>query len=73
MEIALPEDVLGYLDFSRKPGGTLTLSLSKALRYGVMIRSYDFTAGFTLVGVAESNYLNYAAGTAQPSPSCPWS
>lgn len=62
MEIALPEDVLGYLGFDGKLGDTLTLSLSKALRHGVMTQSYDFTAGFTLVGVTESNYLNYAAG-----------
>ena len=62
MEIALPEDVLGYLGFDGKLGDTLTLSLSKALRHGVMTQSYDFTAVFTLVGVTESNYLNYAAG-----------
>ncbi len=63
MEIALPEDVLGYLGFSGKLGDTLTLSLSKALRHGVMTQSYDFTASFTLVGVTESSYLAYAAGT----------
>lgn len=62
MELALPEDVLGYLGFSGKLGDTVTLSLSKALRHGVMTQSYDFTADFTLVGVTESNYLNYAAG-----------
>lgn len=62
MEIALPEDVLGYLGFSGKPGDTLTLSLSKALRHGVIIQSYDFTAEFTLTGITRSSYLNYAAG-----------
>lgn len=62
MELALPEDVLGYLGFSGGVGDTLTLSLSKALRHGVMTQSYDFTADFTLVGITESNYLNYAAG-----------
>lgn len=62
MELALPEDVLGYLGFSGKLGDTVTLSLSKALRHGVMTQSYDFTADFTLVGITESNYLNYAAG-----------
>ena len=62
MEIALPEDVLGYLGFSGKLGETITLSLTKALRHGIITQSYDFTAGFTLVGVTESNYLNYAAG-----------
>lgn len=62
MELALPEDVLGYLGFSGKLGDTVTLSLTKALRHGVMTQSYDFTADFTLVGITESNYLNYAAG-----------
>ena len=62
MEIALPEDVLEYLGFSGKLGDTLTLSLSKALRHGIITQSYDFTAVFTLVGITESNYLNYAAG-----------
>lgn len=62
MEIALPEDVLGYLGFPAELGQTLTLSLSKALRHGVMTQAYDFSADFTLVGITESNYLNYAAG-----------
>ena len=62
MEIALPVDVLRYLGFSGRLGDSLTLSLSKTLRHGVMTQSYDFTARFTLVGITESNYLNYAAG-----------
>ena len=62
MEIALPEDVLGYLGFSGGLGDTISLSLSKALRHGVMNQPYDFTAAFTLVGIAKSNYLNYSAG-----------
>ncbi len=63
MELALPEDVLGYLGRSGKLGDTLTLTLSKALRHGVVTNSYDFTAQFTLVGITESNYMSYAAGT----------
>lgn len=62
MEIALPEDVLNCLGFSGRLGDTISLSVSKALRHGVMTRSYDFTAEFTLVGMTESNYLNYTAG-----------
>ena len=62
MEIALPEDVLGYLGFSGGLGDAISLSLSKALRHGIMTQSYDFTAEFTLVGITESNYLNYTAG-----------
>ncbi len=63
MELALPEDVLGYLGSSGKLGDTLTLTLSKALRHGVVANPYDFTAQFTLVGITESNYMSYAAGT----------
>ena len=63
MELALPEDVLGYLGSSGKLGDTLTLTLSKALRHGVVANSYDFAAQFTLVGITESNYMSYAAGT----------
>lgn len=63
LEIALPEDVLQFLGFSGKLGDPITLSLSKALRHGVETSSYDFTADFTLVGIMESNYLGYAAGS----------
>ncbi|MCI9002799.1 MAG: FtsX-like permease family protein [Oscillibacter sp.] len=63
MEIALPEDVLGYLGVPGRLGDPLTLSLTKALRHGIVTQSYDFTAEFTLVGVTESNYMSYAAGS----------
>ncbi len=62
MEIALPEDVLGYLDLSGKLGETIPLSLSKALRHGRETSSCEFTADFVLVGVLKSNYLNYTGG-----------
>ena len=62
MEIALPEDALGYLGFSGELGDVLRLSLSKALRHGIFTQSYDFSADFILVGVTESSYLSYAAG-----------
>lgn len=65
LEIALPEDVLQFLGFAGKLGDSITLSLSKALRHGVETSSYDFTADFTLVGIMESNYLGYAAGSVQ--------
>lgn len=61
-EIALPEDVLQYLGFTGELGDTISLSLSKALRHGVEISSYNFTSDFVLVGIAESNYLNYTFG-----------
>ena len=62
MEIALPEDVLGYLDLAGKPGETIPLSVSKALRHGRETSSYEFAADFVLVGVLKSNYLNYTGG-----------
>lgn len=65
MEIALPEDVLQFLGFSGNVGDILTLSLSKALRHGIETTSYDYTADFLLVGITESNYLGYAAGSVQ--------
>ncbi len=63
LEIALPEDVLNYLGFTGKPGDTIPLTLSKALRHGVEISSYDFSADFVLAGITESNYLNYSSGS----------
>jgi len=62
LEIALPEDVLNYIGFTGKLGDTIPLTLSKALRHGIEISSYDFTADFVLVGITESNYLNYSSG-----------
>lgn len=62
LEIVLPEDVLHYLNFTGSLGDTISLSLSKALRHGIEISSYDFTADFVLVGITESNYLNYTFG-----------
>lgn len=63
MEIALPEDVLQFLGFSGNVGDIVTLSLSKALRHGIETTSYDYTADFLLVGITESNYFGYAAGS----------
>ncbi len=62
LEITLPEDVLQYLGITGELGDTISLSLSKALRHGVEISSYLFTADFTLVGITESNYMNYTFG-----------
>ncbi len=61
-EIALPQDAVQYLGLSGNLGETVTLNLSKALRHGVEIESYDFSADFKLVGITESNYLSYASG-----------
>lgn len=62
MELALPEDALRFLGFTGKPGDEITLSLSRALRHGLAMDAYDYTAVFTLAGVTESNFLGYANG-----------
>ncbi len=62
MEIALPEDALQFLGFNGKTGDTISLSLSKALRHGIVVDAYDYTAKFTLVGITESNFLSYTGG-----------
>ena len=63
MELALPEDALQLLGFTGKVGDKLSLSLSKALRHGIVVEAYDYTAEFTLVGVMESNFLGYTSGS----------
>lgn len=65
MEIALPEDVLQFLGFTGGVGDPITLCASKALRHGVSIESFEFTAEFTLTGILESNYLGYSSGAVQ--------
>ena len=62
MEIALPEDVLQHLGLTGNLGDPVSLSLSKALRHGIEISSYRFTADFVLAGILESNYLNDTSG-----------
>ncbi len=62
MELALPEDALQFLGFSGEIGDTIRLSCSKALRHGIVLDTYDYTAEFTLVGVTESNFLGYTGG-----------
>ncbi len=62
MELALPEDALQFLGFTGKVGDKLSLSLSKALRHGIIVDAYDYTAEFTLTGIMESNYMGYTGG-----------
>lgn len=59
MEIALSEDALQFLGFTGGVGDTISLPLSKALRHGVMIESYDYEAEFVLTEILQSNYLGY--------------
>lgn len=63
MEIALPEDALQFLGFTGKVGDRISLSLSKALRHGIVMEAYDYQADFILTGITESNYLGYTAGS----------
>lgn len=62
MEIALPEDVLQFLGFTGAIGDPISISASKVLRHGIEAASFDYTAGFTLTGITQSNYLGYTAG-----------
>ncbi len=62
MEIALPEDVLQYLNFDGSIGDSITLSLQKILRHNIA-DSYAYTAEFILTGILKSNYLGYTGGT----------
>ena len=62
MEIALPEDALQFLGFTGQVEDKISLSLSKALRHGIVADAYEYTAEFTLVGITESNFLGYTGG-----------
>lgn len=62
MELALPQDALEFLGFQGKAGDKISLSLSKALRHGVVVDAYDYEAEFTLTGITESNFLGYTGG-----------
>lgn len=62
MEIALSEDALQFLGFNGKVGDTISLSLKQALRHGVNIEEYSYTADFVLTGIIKSNYTGYTFG-----------
>lgn len=63
MEITLPKDALQFLGFDGKIGDRISLSLSKALRHGIVTEAYDYRVDFVLTGITESNYLGYTAGS----------
>lgn len=62
MEIALPEDALQYLGFTGRLGDTISLAFIKTLQHNIEDAAYSSAANFTLVGITESNYLNYTRG-----------
>lgn len=63
MEIALSEETLQFLGFTGSIGDTVSLSLSKALRHGVVLEDYTYEADFVLTGILENNDLGYAYGS----------
>lgn len=63
MEITLPEDALQFLGFNGEIGDIISLPLKKALRHGVNIENYSYTADFVLTGITKSNYMGYTFGS----------
>lgn len=70
MEIALPKDAVQLLGFTGKIGDTVTLTLEKALRHGVMTESFSYRQDFILTGITESNYISYTSGILQGIVGC---
>lgn len=62
LEIALPENALQYLGEDIHIGDTVTLHAEASLMDG-SLPSYLYTAGFTLCGILEGNYLGYSSGS----------
>ena len=62
LELALPENVLQYLDQEIEIGDTLTLSPKASLMDG-SLPEYACQADFTVCGILESNYMGYSTGT----------
>ncbi len=61
-EIALSEETLQFLAFSGQIGDKISLPLAKAVRHGIMVDDYEYTAEFTLTGILQNNYLGYSGG-----------
>lgn len=64
-EIALPEDVLKYLEDgfgSIHVGDTVSLELSVVVMDGTL-PAYTYTADFVVTGILESNYFGYVSGS----------
>lgn len=62
MEIALPEDILPYLEQEVGIGDTVTLQSEISLLDG-SIPTYSYTADYTVCGILEANYIGYSTGT----------
>lgn len=62
MEIALPEDILPYLEQEVGVGDTVTLQSEISLMDG-SLPAYSYTADYTVCGILEANYFGYVTGT----------
>ncbi len=61
-EIALSAETLQFLGYTGGIGDKITLPLAKAVRHGIMVDDYEYTAEFTLTGILQNNYLGYSLG-----------
>ncbi len=61
-EIALSAETLQFLGYTGEIGDKITLPLAKAVRHGIMVDDYEYTAEFTLTGILQNNYLGYNLG-----------
>ena len=61
-EIAIPENALPYLDKQPGIGDTLTLR-ARISRMDGTLPEYSYSAGYTVCGILEGNYIGYSTGT----------
>lgn len=62
MEIALPENILSYLDQEVSIGDTITLKSEISLMDG-SLPAYSYKADFCVCGILEADYIGYSTGT----------
>lgn len=61
-EIAIPENVLPYLDEKVEVGDTLTLQ-ARMSRMDGTLPEYSYSAAYTVCGILENSYIGYSTGT----------
>ncbi len=62
LEIALPENVLPYLDREIRVGDRISLQADISPMDG-LLPAYVYTAEYTVCGILEGNYIGYSTGT----------
>lgn len=62
MEIAMPEDILPYLEQEVGVGDTITLQSEISLMDG-SLPAYSYTADYTVCGILEASYIGYSTAT----------